>query len=422
MYRLQLYRVRQSVCREKIDSLQDAVRRELEHKEARERIKPGWKVAVTVGSRGIDALPELLRCLVHWLKSRGAHPILIPAMGSHGGGTAEGQRGVLQGNGVTEANVGAPIVSSMVVESVGRTPAGTPVYVDREALAADAVVVLNRIKPHTAMDGPIQSGLLKMLAVGLGKKAGAASMHRLGLEQNVLPAARIILEKVRVAFGVAIIENAYGEPCRIAVIPPEEIEEEEKKMLQQALAILPAVPFDPLDVLIVRKMGKNISGTGMDTNVVGRWRRIGRPIDRHIGCLSVLGLTPQSRGNAYGMGMADFITKDFYRSIDFQATYANALTAGWPAGAKLPVVLEREKDLFEQLLRWYSYQKIALALIESTLQLETFWVSPALLEKGGGPSPVEVLQGPAEVGFDAQGKMALLAKRKKGPLWSADRP
>ncbi len=407
MAALELYEVRQFVVKDKIPDVRAALLRELQEKNIQALIVPGHRIAVTVGSRGIACLPDMVQCLVEWLKERKAVPIIVPAMGSHGNASAEGQAMLLREYGISEDKMGAPVVSSMEVVQLGKTEGGAPVYLDKVAAECDGIIVLNRIKPHTTMKGPLQSGLVKMLAVGLGNRLGAESMHRYGLDENVPQAARLILKKAPVLFGAAVVENADKAPYKVAVMRAGTIEAEERALLEEAQKVLPLVPFDPLDTLLVHRMGKDISGTGMDTNVIGRWRRVGGPVDREIRYIGVFDLTADSAGNAIGMGMADFITRAFYRKINFETTYTNALTADWPAGAKMPVVLESEKAIVEKTLEGFEPGSVRLALIDSTMNLEVFWISRSLREEADAIPSLEVVQKPLLPAFDEQGKLFL---------------
>jgi hypothetical protein len=407
MEELKLFQVRQIINTESISSVQSALRHELVSKSLNELISPGQKIAITVGSRGIASLVQILRCLVEWLWESGAKPFIVPAMGSHGNADARGQLDILERYGITEKKIGVPVASSMEVVLLEHTAAGAPVYMDKTAYESDGIIVLNRVKPHTTMSGPVQSGLLKMLAVGLGNHEGAESMHRYGLEKNVPQAAAIILSKAPVLFGIAIVENAFKQPYGIYAIPAGRIASEEQGVLEEAVKILPVIPFDHLDVLLVRTMGKNISGSGMDTNVVGRWRRVGGEIDKDIKRIAVLDLADESRGNALGIGMADFITRSLYEKIDFKATYMNALTSGWTNGAKIPMVLETEKDVWRQALHGFNREKLRLVLIENTLNLQEIWVSEVIKEEAANCPSIDLIKGPFAVNFSPEGKLAL---------------
>ena len=295
-------------------------------------VRPGMRVAIGVGSRGIWGIAELVAVLVRELRALGAEPFLIPAMGSHGGGTSAGQRAVLEGYGLGAAEVGASIESEMDTVVVGTTAAGMPVHVDARAAAADGVLVINRIKPHTAFRGPCESGLLKMLAVGLGKERGAATIHGWGVAQALPAAAQVVLDRLPVIAGVGIVENGRHRPAHIEVIAAGHLAAREPELLRLAWRHLPRIPLCPLDVLVLRRIGKDISGTGMDLNVVGMWRRTGGPVDPQIRALVALELTPQSRGNAIGVGYADVIPQRLRDQVDAAATAKNC----WPLLRRCP--------------------------------------------------------------------------------------
>ncbi|HWT82042.1 MAG TPA: DUF362 domain-containing protein, partial [Candidatus Methylomirabilis sp.] len=337
------------------------------------RLKPGARIAITAGSRGINNLVGVTRAAADTVKSIGGQPFVVPSMGSHGGATDEGQKNLLADLGISEATMGCPVVSSMAVEEIGRTGNGIPVYVDRNALQADGIIVINRVKPHTAFRGEIESGLCKMLAVGLGKHKGAQQMHRAGLGLALVEAARLILARAPVLAGIAVLENSLDETAEIQVVPPERFEETDRTLLKRAWQVLPRVPFDPLDVLVVDEMGKNISGTGMDNNVIGVGPRVGgkmemgRPI---VSTIVVLGLTPETHGNANGVGLADITTRRLVDSIDYKATYTNVLTTRlWSAG-RLPVIMETDREAIEVAVGETQPAQVRLVRIKNTLHLE----------------------------------------------------
>lgn len=409
---IKLYQVRQKLNKDKLIDIEKSVWNELYNKGLASQIKPGQKIAVTVGSRGIANLAEIVRAVVRWLQECGARPFIIPAMGSHGDADAGEQKKILEDYGVTESFIGAPIISCMDVVQLGTTSEGAPVYIDKMALQSDGIVALNRIKPHTTMSGPVQSGLLKVLAVGLGKHQGAQTMHYYGLEKTIPEAARVIFEKVPVMFGVAIIENSYEEICQVVAIRSEDIESTEKQLLVIAEKNLPSVPFDPLDALIVRYMGKNISGSGMDTNIVGRWRRVGGKQDKQINRIGVFDLTEESHGNAIGVGMADFITEKLYKKINLKAMYTNALTAGWVNGVKIPIIMKDEQQIFAQLLSRQDNKKFRMVIIESTLALETFYISEGLLNEAKMNALLELVD-TCTVDFTKDGELVISSRGVK---------
>jgi len=370
-------------------------------------LAPGSRVAITAGSRGINNLVGMTRAAADAVKSKGGRPFIIPSMGSHGGATGEGQQSLLADLGISERTMGCPVVSSMEVEQIGRTPIGTPVYLDRNALRADGIVVINRIKPHTAFHGEIESGLCKMLAVGLGKHRGAQQMHAAGLGAAIVEAARIILAKAAVLAGVAVLENALDETAEIHVVPPGQFEETDRVLLTRAWKVLPRVPFDPLDVLVVDEMGKNISGTGMDVNVIGIGPRVGGKMEMGhpvVSTLVVLGLTPETHGNANGVGLADITTRRLVGSIDYTSTYTNVLTTRlWSAG-RLPVIMETDREAIETAVGEVPPDQVRLVRIKNTLHLEELEISEVLLPRAKEVG-LTVVAGPRSLEFDGSGRI-----------------
>ena len=331
-------------------------------------------------------------------------PFIVPAMGSHGGATAPGQRDLLKTMGISEETVGVPVVSSMEVVTLGEMEGGGPVYFDSKALHSRGIVVINRIKPHTAFKGEIESGLMKMLCVGLGKHRGAEVMHRYGLRDGIPRAARIILKKAPVLLGIAILENSLDETMEIKAALPQQFEQIDRTLLSRSKDLIPKLPFDPIDVLIVEQMGKNISGIGMDTNVIGLWRRIGGERKPDIGCLIVLDLSSESEGNAMGVGLADLTTRRLAEKIDYAKTYTNALTAGFWTGAKIPIVLDSDKEAIDTGLRWFKGKEATIVRIKNTRELEELAISESLLGNVGGKR-IETMGKPQTLSFDSLGNL-----------------
>jgi hypothetical protein len=362
----------------------------------------GQRVAVTVGSRGISGIPAIIAGLITRIRDYGGEPFLVPAMGSHGGATAEGQVSLLGRLGITEETTGARVVSSMDVVEVGRLADGMPVYVDRAAAAADAILVVNRVKPHPDFTSPWESGLAKMTAVGLGKQAGADALHRygtLGLQRQMPEAARLIVRTAPVRLGLAILENAYHEPARIVAVPPDQIAGDlEAELLQEAYRLMPSLPFASIDVLIVDEMGKDVSGTGMDAKILGRIRvhGVSDPPQPDVRAIAVLGLTPASHGNAVGIGLADVTTRRVVDGVNFESMYLNALTAGL-AGVQrafVPVVAPDDRDAVLTALRVCGRpdpERAAILRIRNTLELEEMDASIGLLEGPGQLHPIEAI-------------------------------
>lgn len=342
-------------------------------------VQPGMRVAITAGSRGIAHYDVLVAAVAQVVREHGAQPFVLAAMGSHGGGTAEGQRAVLAGYGISEKTIGCPVECSMETVVLGEVAPGVPVHCARAAVEADAIMLLNRIKPHTILTGDMGSGLLKMAAVGMGKHTGAATLHAAGIERYLLPAARMVLERAPVCLGVAISENAFDQTRRIETLLPQEIATAEPRLLAEVRRMLPTVPFDPLDALIISRIGKNIAGTGMDPNVIGMHRRNGGPPQRTIGRIVALELTEASHGNAHGVGMADIITQHLRDKIDWQATYTNAVTSNFLAGARLPLTCPDSQTAVALALQPYDPQTVRAVWIADTAHLHEMLVSPVLL-------------------------------------------
>ena len=374
------------------------------------------RVAITAGSRGISEMSAILAVLVARLKELGAQPFIVPAMGSHGGATAEGQQALLADLGVTEESAGAPICASMETVELGRLDNGMPVYCDQLAAAADGIVIVNRIKPHTDFNGEFESGLAKMAAIGLGKLRGADTIHRFGwqgLRDLVPQAARLVCQKAPVLFGLAVLENAHHQSAQIAALAPHDIAgAREAELLRIAYQWMPRLPFHAIDVLVVEEMGKNISGVGMDTKVIGRIKVHGVPDQAAcaIAAIAVLRLTPASHGNAAGIGLADVTTRRLLEQIDFETTYLNCITSGITAiqRAALPVVAPNEKAAIETALRVCGRpdpSQARLARIKNTLSLDEMDISPGLLAEALPGSTLTPIGAPFALQFDAQGSL-----------------
>lgn len=409
-----MYNVRQYFDAPPAIDVVKTIKEEFERIGLKDIIKPGSNVAITAGSRGVTNIPLIIKTIVEEVKRVGGKPFIIPSMGSHGGATPEGQRRVLYDLGITEEYVGAPINATMEVKEVGRLENGMPVYVSRAALEADAVIVVGRVKPHTDFKDEVESGLMKMMVIGLGKQKGAQTIHAYGKEgyhKLLVPTARKILEKAPIKLGVAIVENQYHETCLIKALRPEEIESEERKLLVKAKEWIMRIPFKELDVLIVEKIGKNISGTGMDPNVTGRfaWPEEKPPELPNIRFIAALDLTKETEGNAIGVGLADVITKRLFDKINFHDTYMNALTAGAIGliGAKIPVIMPTDRDAIELLFRLSNkpIDDIKVIRIKNTLELATFQASEALLEEIKANKKLEIIGEGEEMQFDILGNL-----------------
>jgi hypothetical protein len=408
-----MYRVRQQFDRTRIKDIQETVKAELSRLSLIE-IKPGDRIAITAGSRGIANIAEILRAIVEFLKSHGATPFVFPAMGSHGGATAEGQVALLAHLGMTEAFLGVPILSSMEVAEIGTTADGVPIFVDQYALSADHIVVVNRIKSHTKFKGPIESGLMKMMAIGMGKQKGADLYHRAAIQYTfsniVVDAAREVLRRTPILCGIGVLENGYGETARIVALRPGEMEREERELLLLAKKMMAKLPFNEIDLLIVDAMGKDISGVGIDTNITGRNRDLLGvfPHPTHVKRLFVRDLTDESNGNATGIGLADITTKRLVEKINYQATYMNCITGISLEKAAIPMHVETDREAIEVALGSVGLippEKSRIVWIKNTLHLDEVEVSEAYEEELRQRSDLEILKGPGPMRFDGQGNL-----------------
>ncbi|KRF32071.1 lactate racemase domain-containing protein [Paenibacillus sp. Soil787] len=377
-----------------------------------ESILPGQQVAVAVGSRGIANIAGFTKTTIDAIKDRGAFPFIVPCMGSHGGATAEGQTEVLLHFGITEASMGAPIRSSMEVVQIDQLPNGLPVYVDRIASEADAIVVINRVKPHTAFRGRIESGIMKMIAIGLGKQKGAEACHQLGFKymaENVPAMANLMIEKLPIVFGVALVENAYDETCQVEVLPAAEIEVIEEQLLIEAKSRLPKILFDEIDVLVIDYIGKNISGDGMDPNVTGRYPTPYAHGGPDVAKMVVLDLTPETKGNANGVGTADFTTQRLVDKTNLEFTYANGLTSTVCAPTKIATTLENDFYAIKAAIKTCNildYTTCKLVRIQDTLHLGEIEISVNLLDAARQHPDIEILSEPYDLLFDAEGNIS----------------
>jgi hypothetical protein len=397
-----------------IDDVGRETRRALDQANLAARLAPGSRIAIGAGSRGIANLPQVTRLLIEELKKAGARPFLFPAMGSHGGATAEGQIAVLARMGFTEEKMGAPIRATMDVVQVGTTPSGLPAYVDSLAAAADGIIVINRIKPHTSFRGKIESGLGKMIVIGVGKQKGAETCHALGygrMEANLLALCRATLQSGKILFGIGLIENAYHETSHLAVLPAAQIESEEPRLLETARALMPTVPIHDLDVLVIDEVGKNISGTGFDPNVVGHYPTPDVALterDPRITRIAVLNLTDVSEGNGTGLGLADFTTEKVFRKFNFIETYCNLLTSTTATVGKIPMVMRHDRQALQAAIKTCLIadpRQVRLCRIHSTLSLDRTYVSENLVAEALRNPRTQVAGPPVEMAFDAEGNL-----------------
>jgi hypothetical protein len=372
----------------------------------------GKRIAVAVGSRGIASLKEIAQAVCGWLKAQGAQPFIFPAMGSHGGGTAEGQRKVLEEYGVTEAAVGVEIRSSMETVLLGTTPEGFRVFMDRNAWESDGVVVINRIKPHTDFSGKIESGLLKMMMIGMGKLDGATEGHRnswkYGFETTIRAVSGKVLASGKILCGVGVVENEMHQIAVVRAALPEGIVAQEESTLQLARTLVPRIPFQAFRLLMVDEMGKNISGTGMDTKVIGRGVELPPGEAPRISMIYVRDLTHESGGNAVGMGHADVIHERLYRKIDFEKTYLNARTALSPIGGRLPIHLPSDREALDLALGHLGSPEPAeqqVVWIRNTLSLDRIAISAPLAREATALKRWRLSEGVHAADFDPAGNL-----------------
>lgn len=404
--------VRQRFPAPELGDLTAAVDAELGRPGVGDAIRPGMRVAVAVGSRGVARIAEITAALIAALRRRGAEPFLVPAMGSHGGATAAGQVEVLARLGVTEASAGCPIRSSMEVVEVGRLPGGLPVLVDRNAHEADGIVVVNRVKPHTSFRGPSESGLVKMIAVGLGKQKGADACHALGMgrmAEHVVAMAGVAIARERFLFGLASVENAYDRPMLLAAVPARDILARDRELLSLARANMPRIPFDPMDVLVVDRMGKEFSGTGMDPNITGRYSTPYASGGPQVGKLAVLDLSEATHGNGLGVGLADFATRQLVGRLDLDAMLANALTSTVVAPVRIPATLATEREAIQAAVKTCGAPdraRVRLVRVRNTLHLADLWIAESLVPEAQANPAIELRGEPEPMRFDEAGRLA----------------
>ena len=405
----EMFHVRQHFPRPRVDDVEAAVLEELEGCQV--PIPAGTSVAIAVGSRGIANLARVVRAVVGWVIAQGAQPFIVPAMGSHGGATAEGQRMVLEGYGITEESTGAPVRSSMEVVSLPQGTVPVPLYFDRQASQAYGTILINRVKPHTDFHGPYESGLMKMIVIGLGKQVQALAIHDrgvVGLREIIPQAARQVLQQGRILIGVALVENAYDETQLVRAIPAAEIPEREPELLALARRSMPRLPLEELDVLVIDWFGKDISGAGLDPNIIGRLMIRGQPEppSPRIGSIVLGDLTPGSHGNAVGLGLADIMLRRAYDQIDWSATYQNLFTSSFLERGRTPVVVNTDQEAMLYALRGAGViqpQDGRVIRIRDTLHLSELYVSRPVVEGIHSQGNIEVIRSLGEP-FDSSGR------------------
>lgn len=410
----QMVKVKQSFNANTVEDIRAKVFFELEKEEIKDRFKPGQRIAITVGSRGVADVDIITKAIADKLKEFGTNPFIIPAMGSHGGATPEGQRGVLASYKVTEETMGVPIVDTMETIQLGTTASGIPVYLSKAAFEADGIVVAARVKAHTNYRGPIESGLVKMMVIGLGKHRGATYVHAQGFARfaELIPdVGREILKKAPITCGLALVENGYHQQMVIEAALPEKIEQTDAELLKVANQAMPRILFDDIDVLIVEQIGKNISGGGMDPNVTGRFTEAflsKYDIKPRVQKIVVLGLTPETNGNACGIGDADLTTKSVFNQVDLEYTYANVITSTVLKVGAIPMMLDTEEQAIVVALRTCNRIKpheAKVVRIRNTGELDEIEISEALLPEAQASPNIEVAGTLKPMAFAEDGRL-----------------
>lgn len=412
-----MLRIRQHFDAPTVEDIPAAVSEEITRLNLSARVKPGQSVAVSVGSRGINNIALITKSLVEELKALGLEPFLVPAMGSHGGGIAEAQRDIIEGYGVTEEYVGAPIKASMETVQVGQTEDGVPVFFDKYAFEADHVAVVGRIKPHTDFVGEIESGLHKMMLIGLGKHKGAALYHQAivhySFDRIIRSVGQQVIDQCGVLLGLGIVENQYDQTALLKGVAPEEFVEREKELLVLAKKWMPRLPFDHVDLLIVDEIGKNISGAGMDTNVVGRKFHDNHAAEKEypkVTRILVRGLTPETHGNASGIGTAEYAHRRAVEEMDREITYINCMTGNHPSGAHIPLYFDTDQICIEKALQTVGLREPGeekIMRIHNTLDLGEVLVSEAYRAEVEAREDLSIVEEATPMPFDASGDLPL---------------
>jgi hypothetical protein len=412
-----IFKMRQKIASPQLADVEKEMNDLLDRFGLSQKVKPGERIALTAGSRGIRDKAKVLKAIVARLKTLDAKPFIVPCMGSHGGATAEGQLNMLHHLGITEEFVGAPIVSSMEVKEIGRTGFGTPVLIDKNICEqAQKIIVVNRIKPHTDFDHEVESGISKMIVIGMGKHKGALMAHRLTIKNGYPMIFKEVLPVIRRAlpffFGVGIIENQYDQTASLHLLPPEDFYEGEKALLKKAKEIMPRLPFKQMDVLVVDEIGKNISGAGMDPNVTGRLYFIGSPPlkEPKITRIFVRDLTPETVGNAIGIGFADYTTTRLVKKIDPVPTRINSITGMGPECGRIPIAYDQDRDALQAAFDNSGVldpKDLRLVWIKNTLEMEYLWAAETMLQEVKSNPNLEVVSGPQEIPFGDGGNMVM---------------
>jgi len=407
-----MLKVRQKLSELVVEDIPNEVKKQLSSIQIDQKVKPGESVAVTVGSRGINNIDIITKAVVAYLRELGTRPFVVPAMGSHGGATTEGQKDVLAHYGITGDSVGAPVKATMDVVGIGETEDGITVYLDKYAAEADHILVMNRIKPHTDFNGDLESGLHKIMTIGLGKHKGAQYYHQAaveyGLDRVIYTVGQKVLKEANILCGLGIVENGHDETAILRGLLPEQFDHGERDLLCKSKELFAALPFDDIDILIIDQIGKNISGTGMDTNVVGRLMSIYCPDPElpRIKRIVVSDLTPETEGNALCIGAADFCNGRIIDKLDRNAMYTNAITGLCPEKARLPISFPSDKEVLRAALKTIGFiasEQAKVVHIRSTLHLGIMEISTAYAKEVEQNHDISIIDGPNEIKFDNQG-------------------
>ena len=406
-----MVRIRQHFDATKIDDVADVLLAELSQPQIESTLLPGRRICLTAGSRGVDNIALILKTVAGYVKAKGAIPFIIPAMGSHGGATAEGQLKVLEDYGITPESCGCEVISSMDTQEIGTTSDGQRVSIDKHAATADGIIVIGRIKPHTGFRGPYESGLMKMMAIGLGKQRGAEACHRQGFKkmaQMVPMFGKTILKNCPVLFGIGLVENAFDQTCLIRALTPDEIIDKEPEILDFARTRMPCIKIPSGDILVVDRIGKNISGDGMDPNISGTWATpyaSGGFQSEHV---VVLDLTDETHGNSNGLGMADVTTDRAFNKIIPDITYPNGLTSLILNVLRVPMHVRSDELAIKAAAKACTdgdRDHLRIVRIQDTLHLGEIWISEAMLADARSRDDIDILGDPAPFAFDEQGNL-----------------
>ena len=408
-----MFKVKQVFPRPKIEpeEIPGIIESLLSQEKFSSKVKPGMRIAITAGSRGIANVALTTNCIADFVRSRGAHPFIVPAMGSHGGATAEGQLAILEGYGITEDYVGCPIISSMEVKKIGVNEEGMDVFIDKNAAESDGIILGCRIKPHTAFRGPYESGIMKMMAIGLGKQHGAEVCHEAGFKnmaKYVPMFGRAIIKNAPILFAVPTIENAYDETCKIIAVNADEIIEKEPPLLQEAFANMPRILVDSCDVLVVDQIGKNFSGDGMDPNITGTFCTPYATGGIRSQRVCVLDLSPETHGNGIGLGYSSATTKRVFDQLDLSSMYPNAITCTVLGGVRIPIVMESDREAIQVCIRTCNEidkKNPRVVRIPNSLHIEHIMLSESYYEEAKNNPNLIIESEPEYLPFDEDGNL-----------------